>query len=91
MKTIRLLITGRVQGVGFRHFTRDAGRALGLDGWVRNRMDGSVEALARGGEEALAAFRAACRQGPPASRVDTIVEHPDDRLPEAGFVQGPTV
>ncbi|MCW0183450.1 MAG: acylphosphatase, partial [Zavarzinia sp.] len=83
--------SGRVQGVGFRHFTRDAAAALGIDGWVRNRMDGRVEALARGSDEALKAFRAACRQGPPASRVDDIAEQADDSVPGSGFFQGPTV
>lgn len=91
MKTLRLVITGRVQGVGFRHFTRDAAARLGLDGWVRNRADGSVEALARGDDAALDAFRAALRRGPPAARVDGIAEHADETIPAAGFVQVATV
>ncbi|PWR21188.1 acylphosphatase [Zavarzinia aquatilis] len=90
MKTLRLRVTGRVQGVGFRHFTRDAAARLGLDGWVRNRLDGSVEAVARGDAAALDAFRAALRQGPPASRVDDIVEVVDDEVPAKGFFQAPT-
>lgn len=85
--SVRFVVTGRVQGVGFRHFTRDAGNRLGLDGWVRNRLDGSVEAVARGEAAALDAFRAALRQGPPASRVDGLAEFADDSRPEPGFVQ----
>ncbi|HEY9567122.1 MAG TPA: acylphosphatase, partial [Thalassobaculum sp.] len=62
-KSVRLFITGRVQGVGYRDWcVREAGR-LGIDGWVRNRRDGSVEAVAHGAAEAVDGFTQACRQG----------------------------
>jgi len=60
----RLLIEGRVQGVGFRWWTLGQARALGLAGWVRNRRDGSVEVLAIGETQALEALARACAQGP---------------------------
>jgi acylphosphatase len=72
MPVRRYLIEGRVQGVGFRYFTRKAARGLGLAGFVRNLPDGSVEAAAEGAEEALAALERALRQGPPGSRVESV-------------------
>lgn len=77
-RTVRLFVTGRVQGVGFRAFLIREANALGLDGWARNRADGSVEALATGPAEAVAAFVEAARRGPSASRVDTLREEPAD-------------
>ncbi|MBL8382214.1 MAG: acylphosphatase [Burkholderiales bacterium] len=69
----RLRIEGRVQGVGFRDALRAQAQALGLTGWVRNRHDGSVEALACGEARALDALVAWARRGPPAARVDRLV------------------
>jgi acylphosphatase len=72
VRTIRLRIRGRVQGVGFRDaMSREAGR-LGLTGWVRNRADGDVEAVAQGGAAALEALIAWARCGPPAARVEHV-------------------
>jgi acylphosphatase len=86
----RLLVHGRVQGVWYRGWTVDTARALGLDGWVRNRRDGSVEITARGSEEAMSLFIERCRQGPAAARVDRIdVAETDEAVP-AGFAQRPT-
>jgi acylphosphatase len=68
----RLCITGRVQGVAFRASTVSAARALGLAGWVANRADGSVEAVAEGNEAGIAAFIRWCHYGPPAARVDHV-------------------
>jgi acylphosphatase len=80
--TRRLNIYGRVQGVCYRAWSRDEGRALGLDGWVRNRRDGSVEILLAGSEEAVAAMIERCRAGPPAARVDRIdVEESGEEAP----------
>jgi acylphosphatase len=79
MKGGRLRIHGRVQGVFFRKWTRDKAIQLGLRGWVRNRLDGSVELAAYGEEEAVEALIAACRTGPPTAKVDRI---------EAGVVEG---
>ena len=63
-RRIRLLISGRVQGVCFRAYARDEARRLGLRGWVRNLPDGRVEALAQGDPAKLGTFEAWCRQGP---------------------------
>lgn len=66
----RLIVRGRVQGVGFRYFARDAGRGLGLDGWVRNLPDGrSVEAEVQGEKTKLDTFESLVREGPPGSFV----------------------
>lgn len=78
MRLVRFFVTGRVQGVGFRAFLIREANALGLDGWARNRADGSVEALASGPEAAVAAFIEAARRGPAASRVDALREAPAD-------------
>lgn len=67
-----LVITGKVQGVFFRASAQEKALALGLTGWVRNRSDGSVEALAEGPRERVEAFIAWCWQGPEASRVESV-------------------
>ena len=69
---VLLSITGRVQGVGFRYFAQDAAQELGLLGWVRNKADGSVEAYAEGPKQALEAWIARLRQGPPLCRIDAL-------------------
>lgn len=69
---VRLEVTGRVQGVGFRWFTREKARRWGLAGWVRNRPDGSVEILAEGGREALEGFIEMIQSGPPGSSVTDV-------------------
>jgi acylphosphatase len=87
----RLTISGRVQGVGYRDWALATGQRLGLRGWVRNRTDGSVEALVVGEERAVGQMIDACRRGPALARVDDIdVESVDlDILPE-GFTRLPT-
>jgi acylphosphatase len=83
-------IHGRVQGVFFRNWTAEKALALGVCGWVRNRLDGTVELAAYGEEEAVEALIAACRSGPPAAKVERIeVEiaeggEPPVRLPGDG-------
>ncbi|HEX7117257.1 MAG TPA: acylphosphatase [Longimicrobiales bacterium] len=79
-------VTGRVQGVGFRWWTRAQAEALGLRGTVRNCADGSVEVVAGGAADALERLRSALAHGPPGARVDDVAERPvaDPDLP-AGF------
>jgi acylphosphatase len=72
MKRVRVLIKGRVQGVFFRAYTRDAAAEIGVSGWVRNRADGRVEALFEGEREKVDRMIAWCHQGSPLSRVETV-------------------
>jgi acylphosphatase len=67
-----VLIRGAVQGVGFRYWTRRTAIARGLQGWVRNRRDGSVEAVFAGPEPAVADMIGLCRRGPASARVDAV-------------------
>lgn len=76
LPAVRMVISGRVQGVSFRYFTRREAQRLGLVGQVRNLPSGEVEVRAQGEAEALELFRQRLRHGPPASRVDDIVESP---------------
>jgi acylphosphatase len=69
----RLLISGRVQGVGFRYFVEDQARAEGVHGWVRNLDDGRVEALIEGDRESVDRVEMAVRRGPPLAHVDDVV------------------
>jgi acylphosphatase len=70
----RVEFRGRVQGVGFRAFVEHAALKRGVQGWVRNRRDGSVEAVFAGPAEIVVALIEACRQGPPGGRVDAVEE-----------------
>lgn len=72
MTATRLIVHGRVQGVGYRAWLADHAQATGISGWVRNRRDGTVEALLYAGDWSVEAFLAACRQGPPLARVTDI-------------------
>lgn len=87
----RIHIKGRVQGVWFRGWTIDQARQLGLDGWVRNRNDGSVEAVAAGPAPLVEELVARCRQGPPAARVDKVIVEETPGIVPSGFTQKPTV
>jgi acylphosphatase len=70
MKTrAHLIVGGRVQGVCFRMYTVERARELGVTGWVRNRDDGTVEAVAEGEEDQVAEFESWCRHGPPYAHV----------------------
>ena len=71
-RSVRLRISGRVQGVGYRDWAVRAATATGLTGWVRNRMDGSVEAHVQGSRAACDRFIDACREGPRACRVERV-------------------
>ena len=72
METRRLIIRGNVQGVAYRYHMGEAARRLGVCGWVRNRSDGSVEALVSGDAAAVAAIVAWARHGPPSARVSHV-------------------
>jgi acylphosphatase len=91
LRTVRLLINGRVQGVGYRAWAIATAGSLGLRGWVRNRADGSVEISAKGTEQAVATMIDACRRGPPGARVQAIsVVEADDDDGSVGFDARPT-
>jgi len=86
-RAFRFRVSGQVQGVGFRWFTREAARELGLAGRVRNLPDGRVEIAAVGEPERLEAFRERLRQGPPGARVTGIEEEEIPSVPQwDGFV-----
>ena len=89
-RAVRLRILGRVQGVWFRGWTVDTASRLGLDGWVRNRRDGSVEAVAAGPGDALDQLIAACKNGPPMARVSGIDVSVTADPGAIGFRQEPT-
>ncbi len=69
---VALRIRGRVQGVFFRHSAQREAVRLGLTGWVRNRLDGDVEALAEGTPESVRQFVSWCRKGPPYGQVEQV-------------------
>ena len=86
---VHLVITGRVQGVGYRYFVESEATARKLCGWVRNRRDGAVEAIVAGSPESVDEMVAACWRGPSASRVAevqvTAIDAAAADLPAAGF------
>jgi acylphosphatase len=90
-RTVRLRIEGRVQGVGYRMFVERAAKALSLDGWVRNRRDGGVEAVVSGDGDAIEEFIARCKDGPSAARVDRVEVLVEDEPVAPGFIVRPTV
>ena len=91
-RIVRLAIGGRVQGVGYRYWTMATAQRLGLRGWVRNRIDGSVEALVAGDSESVGRMIEACRRGPAGARVEGVdVTEAAAEDPPEGFTQQPTV
>ena len=86
----RLRIYGRVQGVWYRSWMVDQALVLGLKGWVRNRRDGSVEAVISGDETAVREMITRCLQGPPAARVEHVEDAPETTPVPSGFEQRPT-
>jgi len=72
MIACRLVICGRVQGVGYRFAMAEAASALGVAGWVRNRRDGTVEAMVQGDDAIVERLLVWCRRGPPSARVTAI-------------------
>jgi acylphosphatase len=83
MVAVKARITGRVQGVAFRAWTRDEAERRGLSGWVRNEPDGSVRALFMGPADDIAAMLDALKDGPPAARVADI--HTEKAEHDAGI------
>jgi acylphosphatase len=94
---IQVNIKGRVQGIGYRAWVEFQAAASGLEGWVRNRRDGSVEAVFAGRGKAVAEMVALCRHGPPGARVDNVLnetaapETLDLRRPGEKFSVLPTI
>lgn len=90
MRARRVLIRGRVQGVGYRDWMVRQADRLGVRGWVRNRPDGTVEALVAGEEAAVQALLSACRRGPLLAQVEGIAEEFADPPAEPGFLRLPS-
>ena len=80
MSAKRYIVRGRVQGVGFRWFVDNEARQIGVAGWVRNNLDGTVEVLAMGTEQQLHALHTKLQQGPRAARVDEVKELPAELI-----------
>ena len=89
MNAKRLIISGRVQGVGYREWMVEKARALGVSGWVRNRADGAVEALVAGEIAAVEELARQCRRGPRLAEVVSIGEELADPPEEFGFRRVP--
>jgi acylphosphatase len=85
LRTVRVTIKGTVQGVGFRYWTEAVATELGLTGWVRNRADGSVEAVFSGSPEAVDEMLERCRNGPPSAQVDDVEMREGEPPPSPGF------
>lgn len=90
VKAARVLISGRVQGVFFRHWAREQAQGLGVGGWVRNCYGGDVEGHFEGPEAAVDALISACRDGPPLAVVETLEVKPAEFSGAAGFVVRPS-
>jgi acylphosphatase len=90
MRAVRLHITGRVQGVGYRVWAMQMAPRLGLRGWVRNRSDGSVEALVIGEDGAVDRMIEACREGPFGARVADVAAGEAEDDGSVGFTPKPT-
>ena len=90
VRTVRLRIAGRVQGVGYRHWAERTALAFGLSGWVRNRRDGTVEAVLSGANDAVGRMIERCGVGPPATHVASVEVQEEASTPPAGFTVLPT-
>jgi acylphosphatase len=89
--SLRFRIEGFVQAVGYRNFAIEEARRLGLDGWIRNRSDGTVEVLASGETKKIEEFAQACMRGPPGSRVASVEMHNAEPPEEKGFRRRPSI
>ncbi|KAF6150438.1 hypothetical protein GIB67_023937 [Kingdonia uniflora] len=90
-KTVRVSIKGRVQGVFYRNWTVENARELGMNGWVRNRRDGSVEALFSGDTQLVDRMVEKCRCGPNGASVTGLQVHPSSETAGDGFQKKPTL
>lgn len=90
-KSVHVRIEGRVQGVWYRAWTAEEANKRGLDGWVRNRKDGTVEAVFSGEEALVDEMLEACLSGPPAAKVTAVIPAACAAPEEAGFLKLPTV
>jgi acylphosphatase len=91
VNSVRLIVTGRVQGVGYRIWAERAASALGIRSWVRNRADGSVELVATGDDDAVAKLIEACRGGPRHAVVSSVAISDAENDGSAGFSARPSV
>ena len=91
MGAVRLMITGRVQRVGFRAWFRHEALSLGLTGWVRNRRDGSVEATVSGPGDRVIAMLESCKAGPAGARIADVAIEERASVPMDGFSVWPTL
>ena len=89
-KAVRLVIEGKVQGVGYRWWAVGEAMRQGLNGWVRNRSDGTVEALGIGREDAVDRFERACWRGPAGAKVTAVERGEAEDDGSQGFSQRPT-
>jgi acylphosphatase len=84
-RTVTVRIEGRVQGVYYRAWTERTATSLGLDGWVRNRADGSVEAVFAGPADQVDSMLRACADGPPDAKVSSVTITDEGGAPPSGF------
>lgn len=91
MKSVQVRIEGKVQGVWYRAWTAKTAEQLGLNGWVRNRVDGSVEAVFSGGNSAVDEMLKHCEEGPELARVSAVLPTDCEAPQQEGFEKLPTV
>lgn len=91
LTSLRLRIEGFVQAVGYRNFAIIEARKLALDGWIRNRTDGTVEVLVSGPTKTVETFVALCMRGPPGARVNNVELHNAEPPEAKGFNRRPSL
>ena len=88
---LRLRIEGKVQDIGYRDYVIVEARRLGIDGWIRNRADGTVEALVSGANKVVETLVGLCMKGSPGAKVHNVEMHKAEAPPEKGFHRRPTL